>query len=177
MQKIENISTLKRPLKKESIISFLKNKRKSLPTKYLYDDIGSKLFEEICDTEEYYLSCDISHEGYYLERGINNETNELSSIPNIPVECPFDKAIHPADVTTCVPCRSIHGDEKPYRRNRMHECTSCPPLDLLTLDPIDDDVARSDAFRIALSNFVVSSPRLLAASGYPESFNRYLCEE
>ena len=56
MQKIENISTLKNPLKKESIISFLKNKKKSLPTKYLYDDLGSKLFEEICDTEEYYLT-------------------------------------------------------------------------------------------------------------------------
>lgn len=56
MQKIENISTNNNHLKQESIISFLKNKRKSLPTKYLYDDLGSKLFEEICDTKEYYLT-------------------------------------------------------------------------------------------------------------------------
>ena len=27
-----------------------------MPTHYLYDDLGSKLFEEICDTEEYYLT-------------------------------------------------------------------------------------------------------------------------
>ena len=56
MQKIENISTNNSYLKQDSIISFLKNKKKSLPTKYLYDDLGSKLFEEICDTEEYYLT-------------------------------------------------------------------------------------------------------------------------
>ena len=56
MQKIENISTNKSYLKQDNIISFLKNKKKSLPTKYLYDDLGSKLFEEICDTEEYYLT-------------------------------------------------------------------------------------------------------------------------
>ena len=56
MQKIENISTNNSYLKQDNIISFLKNKKKSLPTKYLYDDLGSKLFEEICDTEEYYLT-------------------------------------------------------------------------------------------------------------------------
>ena len=56
MQKIENISTNKSFIKQENIISFLKTKKKSLPTKYLYDDLGSKLFEEICDTEEYYLT-------------------------------------------------------------------------------------------------------------------------
>ena len=56
MQKIENISTNNSYLKQDSIISILKNKKKSLPTKYLYDDLGSKLFEEICDTEEYYLT-------------------------------------------------------------------------------------------------------------------------
>ena len=27
-----------------------------MPTQYLYDDLGSKLFEEICETEEYYLT-------------------------------------------------------------------------------------------------------------------------
>ena len=56
MQKIQNIATHNSSYKKKSIISFLKNKKKSLPTKYLYDDLGSKLFEEICDTEEYYLT-------------------------------------------------------------------------------------------------------------------------
>ena len=56
MQKIENISTNNSYSKQDNIISFLKNKKKSLPTKYLYDDLGSKLFEEICDTEEYYLT-------------------------------------------------------------------------------------------------------------------------
>jgi len=39
-------------------IDFLSSslKKKSIPTKYLYDDIGSKLFEEICGTDEYYLT-------------------------------------------------------------------------------------------------------------------------
>ena len=31
-------------------------KNKIIPTKYLYDDKGSKLFEDICNTEEYYLT-------------------------------------------------------------------------------------------------------------------------
>ena len=56
MKKIENISLKKRSNKIESIILRLKGKKKSLPTQYLYDDTGSKLFEEICDTEEYYLT-------------------------------------------------------------------------------------------------------------------------
>ena len=56
MIKIENISLKKEVNKKENIILLLKNKKKSLPTQYLYDDEGSKLFEEICDTEEYYLT-------------------------------------------------------------------------------------------------------------------------
>ena len=34
----------------------LKKKRKSIPTKFLYDDLGSRLFEEISNTEEYYLT-------------------------------------------------------------------------------------------------------------------------
>tara|TARA_E500000178_G_scaffold355886_1_gene430348 strand:- start:482 stop:1450 length:969 start_codon:yes stop_codon:yes gene_type:complete len=56
MRKIESISSGRVSKNKENIISLLKNKNKSLPTKYLYDDLGSKLFEEICDTEEYYLT-------------------------------------------------------------------------------------------------------------------------
>ncbi len=56
MNKIENISFNKNLNNKDSIISLLKNANKSLPTHYLYDDLGSKLFEEICKTEEYYLT-------------------------------------------------------------------------------------------------------------------------
>ncbi len=56
MSKIVSISSDKIFIKKENIIPFLKNKNKSLPTKYLYDEIGSKLFEEICATKEYYLT-------------------------------------------------------------------------------------------------------------------------
>ena len=56
MKKIEDISLNKSFKSKENIILLLKNKNKSLPTHYLYDDLGSKLFEEICNTEEYYLT-------------------------------------------------------------------------------------------------------------------------
>ncbi|GIS24019.1 MAG: dimethylhistidine N-methyltransferase [Alphaproteobacteria bacterium] len=56
MNKIENISFNQNINNEEKIISLLKNKKKSLPTQYLYDDLGSKLFEEICETEEYYLT-------------------------------------------------------------------------------------------------------------------------
>ena len=54
MQKILNISE-KRILKKKTLSS-LKNIFKSIPTKYLYDEKGSKLFEDICNTKEYYLT-------------------------------------------------------------------------------------------------------------------------
>ena len=56
MKKIENISLNKKFNSKEKVILLLKNKKKSLPTYYLYDDLGSKLFEEICETDEYYLT-------------------------------------------------------------------------------------------------------------------------
>ena len=56
MNKIENISFNENTNNKENIILLLKNKKKSLPTQYVYDDLGSKLFEEICETEEYYLT-------------------------------------------------------------------------------------------------------------------------
>ena len=39
------------------LIDLIKSlEQKRIPTKYLYDDIGSKLFEKICDTNEYYLT-------------------------------------------------------------------------------------------------------------------------
>ena len=56
MSKIENISFNNNINNEENIILLLKSKKKSLPTQYLYDDLGSKLFEEICETEEYYLT-------------------------------------------------------------------------------------------------------------------------
>ena len=56
MSKIENISFNEGFINKENIIELLKNKKKSLPTHFLYDDLGSRLFEEICETEEYYLT-------------------------------------------------------------------------------------------------------------------------
>ena len=56
MEKIENISFNNNTNNKENIILLLKSKNKSLPTQYLYDDLGSKLFEEICETKEYYLT-------------------------------------------------------------------------------------------------------------------------
>ena len=56
MNKIENISFNHNINNEENIILLLKSKKKSLPTQYLYDDLGSKLFEEICETEEYYLT-------------------------------------------------------------------------------------------------------------------------
>ncbi|MBW2725155.1 MAG: L-histidine N(alpha)-methyltransferase [Deltaproteobacteria bacterium] len=40
----------------------LSNADKSLPCRFFYDDLGSKIFEEICDLEEYYLT--------RVERGI-----------------------------------------------------------------------------------------------------------
>ena len=56
MQKIVDISSKIDSIKNDNIELFLKKKNKSLPTKYLYDEEGSKLFEKICDTEEYYLT-------------------------------------------------------------------------------------------------------------------------
>ena len=56
MNKIEKISFNQNINNEKNIISLLKSKKKSLPTQYLYDDLGSKLFEEICETEEYYLT-------------------------------------------------------------------------------------------------------------------------
>ena len=42
--------------KQVNALKTLRNDLKSIPTKYLYDDYGSKLFEKICKTEEYYLT-------------------------------------------------------------------------------------------------------------------------
>ena len=56
MNKIDYISFDKKVYNAENTISLLKNKKKSIPTRYLYDDLGSKLFEMISETKEYYLT-------------------------------------------------------------------------------------------------------------------------
>ena len=56
MNKIDYISFDKKVYNEENTISLLKNKKKSIPTRYLYDDLGSKLFEMISETKEYYLT-------------------------------------------------------------------------------------------------------------------------
>ena len=56
MNKIDYISFDKKVYNEENTISLLKNKKKSIPTRYLYDDLGSKLFETISETKEYYLT-------------------------------------------------------------------------------------------------------------------------
>lgn len=38
------------------VISGLKTEQKTLPCKYFYDEKGSRLFEEICSTKEYYIT-------------------------------------------------------------------------------------------------------------------------
>jgi dimethylhistidine N-methyltransferase len=38
------------------VVAGLSGRRKSLPCKYLYDDRGSKLFDDICELPEYYLT-------------------------------------------------------------------------------------------------------------------------
>ena len=74
MNKIEHISFNQNINNEENIISLLKNKKKSLPTQYLYDDLGSKLFEEICETEEYYLT---RTEKQILELNASDIVNEV----------------------------------------------------------------------------------------------------
>jgi dimethylhistidine N-methyltransferase len=41
---------------RRDILQGLSRPRKAIPCKYLYDDRGSALFDEICDLEEYYLT-------------------------------------------------------------------------------------------------------------------------
>ncbi|HEU5377123.1 MAG TPA: L-histidine N(alpha)-methyltransferase [Ktedonobacteraceae bacterium] len=41
---------------REEVLQGLQDARKELPSKYFYDDIGSQLFEQICELDEYYLT-------------------------------------------------------------------------------------------------------------------------
>ncbi len=54
MKQSKNISSQILKRDKELLRKSLENK--TIPTKYLYDEKGSKLFEKICDTKEYYLT-------------------------------------------------------------------------------------------------------------------------
>ncbi len=57
MQKIINIEKKKKKqIDKDDIINLLINVPSRIPTSFLYDDFGSKLFESICKTKEYYLT-------------------------------------------------------------------------------------------------------------------------
>ena len=53
---IQEISKVDDSFSLKELNLMLKNKNKSIPTKFLYDDLGSKLFEEISNTKEYYLT-------------------------------------------------------------------------------------------------------------------------
>jgi dimethylhistidine N-methyltransferase len=41
---------------REEVVQGLQKKRKELPSKFFYDEIGSALFEQICTLDEYYLT-------------------------------------------------------------------------------------------------------------------------
>ena len=53
---ITQISKTEDSLSLKELNLMLKKKQKSIPTKFLYDDLGSKLFEDISNTKEYYLT-------------------------------------------------------------------------------------------------------------------------
>ena len=53
---IQEISKTKDSFSLKELNVMLKKKNKSIPTKFLYDDLGSKLFEKISNTKEYYLT-------------------------------------------------------------------------------------------------------------------------
>src|SRR2546425_7323398 len=41
---------------RDEVLQGLQDSRKELPSKYFYDDVGSQLFEQICELDEYYLT-------------------------------------------------------------------------------------------------------------------------
>ncbi len=53
---IKEISNKEDSISLKELNLMLRKKQKSIPTKFLYDDLGSKLFEDISNTEEYYLT-------------------------------------------------------------------------------------------------------------------------
>ena len=43
-------------LMRDEVLAGLRRKQKRLPCKYFYDAAGSKLFDEICELDEYYVT-------------------------------------------------------------------------------------------------------------------------
>src|SRR3989440_11240359 len=41
---------------RDEVLQGLQDARKELPSKYFYDEVGSQLFEQICELDEYYLT-------------------------------------------------------------------------------------------------------------------------
>src|SRR5258708_20682353 len=41
---------------RDEVLQGLLDSRKELPSKYFYDEVGSQLFEQICELDEYYLT-------------------------------------------------------------------------------------------------------------------------
>src|SRR5258708_32447668 len=41
---------------RDEVLQGLQDSRKELPSKYFYDEVGSQLFEQICELDEYYLT-------------------------------------------------------------------------------------------------------------------------
>src|SRR5436309_15722229 len=62
MRQDEKASSLSAPVESErdtfhrEVLEGLLKTQKELPAKYLYDERGSRLFEDICQTEAYYLT-------------------------------------------------------------------------------------------------------------------------
>jgi len=54
LKKIRAVEFTENPFLSD-VLYGLSRKQKSLPSKYFYDDTGSKLFDEICELDEYYL--------------------------------------------------------------------------------------------------------------------------
>jgi dimethylhistidine N-methyltransferase len=90
------------------VLAGLSKKQKTLPSKYFYDDVGSRLFEEICGVEEYYLpsaeapllaaaACELaalsSPESVLVEFGSGSSVKTrilLDRIPSITAYVPID---------------------------------------------------------------------------------------
>lgn len=60
----------------DEILEGLKTSKKTLPSKYFYDERGSRLFEEICELDEYYPT---DAEMHIMESNINEIADKLGS--------------------------------------------------------------------------------------------------
>ncbi|MDP6980914.1 MAG: L-histidine N(alpha)-methyltransferase [Myxococcota bacterium] len=53
---IEPLTHVEMPSFEDEVRAGLKDRPRSLPCRFFYDEVGSKIFEEICDLDEYYLT-------------------------------------------------------------------------------------------------------------------------